>query len=84
MGLILKNRGYKFKRLEREFCKAINKYIREFQKWALPSNLNAWFRQIFSEQSRTQTTSGSVQMSSTQPPIGSNIQRDAQVLISQP
>ena len=84
LGLILKNRGYKFKRLEREFCKAINKYIREFQKWALPSNLNGWFRQIFSEQSRTQNTSGTVQMSLTQPPIGSNIQRDAQVLISQP
>ena len=31
LGLILKNRGYKHTHLEREFCKAINKYVREFE-----------------------------------------------------
>ena len=36
LGLILKDRGYKLKCLEREFYKAINKYAREFQKWAIP------------------------------------------------
>ena len=40
LGLILRDRGYKLTHLEKEFCKAINKYAREFQKWAIPINLN--------------------------------------------
>ena len=28
------------------FCKAIEKYIGEFQKWVLPSNFQNWFDQI--------------------------------------
>ena len=43
---ILLNRGYKGFLLRREFCKAIEKYIGEFQKWVLPSNFQNWFDQI--------------------------------------
>ena len=50
LGLILKNRGFDLSRLGKEFCKAINKYVREFQKWAIPPNLNNWFRNIFNGQ----------------------------------
>ena len=83
LGLILKDRGYKFKRLEREFCKAINKYAREFQKWAIPDNLNNWFKNIFITQTRT-TTPQPVSMSFSQPPTGSIIQGNIQIHLSQP
>ena len=43
---ILLNRGYKSFLLKREFCKAVEKYIGEFQKWVLPSNFQNWFDQI--------------------------------------
>ena len=42
----LVNRGYKSVLLKREFCKAVEKYIGEFQKWALPVNLQIWFDKI--------------------------------------
>ena len=83
LGLILKDRGYKLIRLEKEFCKAINKYTREFQKWAIPLNLNNWFKEIFNEQTRT-TTHQPVSMSFSQPPTGSSIQGDIQIQLSQP
>ena len=81
LGLTLKNRGYKLTLLERQFCKAINKYVREFQKWAIPLNLNNWFRQIFNEQSQQPRP---IPMSFTQPPEDSNIQRINQIHMSQP
>ena len=81
LGLTLKNRGYKLTHLERQFCKAINKYVREFQKWAIPLNLNNWFRQIFNEQSQQPRP---IPMSFTQPPEDSNIQRINQIHMSQP
>ena len=43
---ILLDRGYEMRLLRRQFCKAIDKYTSEFQKWALPLDLAGWFRQI--------------------------------------
>ena len=43
---ILLNRGYNMNSLQRQFCKAVDKYTSEFQKWALPLDLVSWFRQI--------------------------------------
>ena len=82
LGLVLKDRGYKLIRLEKEFCKAINKYAREFQKWAIPVNLNNWFKDIFNEQTRI-TTLQPVSMSFSQPPAGSIIQGNTQIHLSQ-
>ena len=33
---ILIRRGYDFKLLQRQFCKAVEKYVLEFQKWTIP------------------------------------------------
>ena len=43
---ILLVRGYDFRLLRRQFCRALDKYVSEFQKWALPLNLVTWFNQI--------------------------------------
>ena len=43
---ILIARGYKRDILQRQFCRAVDKYISEFQKWALPLDISAWFFQI--------------------------------------
>ena len=43
---ILLARGYKRVFLQRQFCRAVGKYISEFQKWALPLDISAWFLQI--------------------------------------
>ena len=43
---LLKERGYRVDFLGRQFCKAVNKYISDFQSWELPSNIEAWFRSI--------------------------------------
>ena len=43
---ILIARGYKRGFLQKQFCRAVNKYISEFQKWALPLDISAWFSQI--------------------------------------
>ena len=40
---ILLKRGYKGFLLKREFCKAVEKYLGEFQKWILPYNFQNWF-----------------------------------------
>ena len=80
LGLILKDRGYKLIQLKKEFCKAINKYIREFQKWAIPLNLIEWFRKIFSEQ----TAPRPVFTSFSQPTAGLAIEDSAQIHSSQP
>ena len=81
LGSILKSRGYNLSQLRKEFCKAIIKYVREFQKWAIPFNLNNWFRQIFNEQPQQQ---GQVPMSLTQPSEDSSIQRGNHIHMSQP
>ena len=43
---ILKERGYDVDRLGREFCKAVECYISEFQKWVIPLDFNKWFIDI--------------------------------------
>ena len=43
---ILLARGYDMGTLRRQFCRAIEKYTSEFQKWALPLDLVQWFQQI--------------------------------------
>ena len=46
---ILVNRGYKVVLLRREFCKAVEKYISEFQRWVLPIDFQIWFDMISNE-----------------------------------
>jgi len=53
---ILMQRGYKKGRLQGQFCKAVGKYISEFQKWSLPLDLNSWFLAIVS----TDTSQGNL------------------------
>ena len=50
LGNILKERGYHIKALEKQFCKCIIKYSKEFQKWSLPQNIQKWFQDIFRDQ----------------------------------
>ena len=71
LGLTLQSRGYKLKLLEKQFCRVIDKYIKEFQKWAIPPNLNLWFKQIFNEArpipiSLSQPFAGPVNLPNTQ------------------
>ena len=42
----LRDRGYTYKLLRREFCRAVEKHIVEFQKWVLPTGFIDWFRNI--------------------------------------
>ena len=84
LGSILINRGYQINLLEREFCRAITKFTREFQKWALPIDLNVWFRNIFNEQTTDLTRRAPIPMSFTQPLVVSNDHRDAIMPVSQP
>jgi hypothetical protein len=48
LATILTNRGYKSCLLQKQFCKAIDKYLNEFQKWAIPPDLKSWFLDIVS------------------------------------
>ena len=43
LAIILIDRGYKAYLLQKQFCRAINKYLTEFQKWAIPLDLKSWF-----------------------------------------
>ena len=43
---ILVGRGYKMDLLRREFSKAVEKYISEFQRWTIPVNFSSWFDKI--------------------------------------
>ena len=43
---LLRNRGYEVGLLGRQFCRAVDKYISDFQKWELPSDIREWFRCI--------------------------------------
>ena len=43
---ILLQRGYKNNLLRRQFCRAVEKYVGEFQKWVLPLDFKGWFNDI--------------------------------------
>ena len=43
---ILIKRGYDVGLLQKQFCRAVDKYIIEFQKWAILLDLKAWFFDI--------------------------------------
>ena len=45
---ILLRRGYDFRLLQRQLCKAVEKYVLEFQKWTIPLDLRSWFLKIVS------------------------------------
>ena len=45
---ILLERHYNLKFLKREFCKAVEKYISEFQRWAIPVSIHEWFEGLAS------------------------------------
>ena len=47
LGTILLNRGYQMKLLKREFCRVIEKYRIEFQKWNIPIDCSRFFSDIF-------------------------------------
>ena len=51
LATILMNRGYKSYLLQRQFCRAIDKYLAEFQKWAIPLDLQSWFNDIITSNS---------------------------------
>ena len=40
---ILRDRDYSKRRLKGQFCKAVERYLVEFQKWSLPLDFQAWF-----------------------------------------
>ena len=46
LAKILIDRGYNKEILRKQFCRAMEKYVREFQKWALPLSFPAWFYSI--------------------------------------
>jgi len=64
LSQILFQRGYKKGPLQRQFSKAVEKYIIEFQKWALPIDFKVWFDNIVSTGSNIS--------------LGSNINADSQ------
>ena len=70
LGLLLLLRGYKRNTLEKQFCRVIDKYITEFQKWIIPLDLKIWFRKIFEEQPTDPILPSSTPMSFTQPSNG--------------
>ena len=46
---ILIGRNYLKRYLNRQFCKAVEKYLVEFQKWPLPPVLSIWFDNIIDQ-----------------------------------
>ena len=40
-------RGYEMRLLKREFCRVIDKYRTEFQKWDIPLDSKKFFTDIF-------------------------------------
>ena len=48
LAWVLIRREYKKILLQKQFCKAIEKYINEFQKWVLPLYFKNWFDDIIS------------------------------------
>ena len=43
---ILLGRGYDCRLLQKQFCRAVEKYVQEFQKWTIPLDLRSWFFEI--------------------------------------
>ena len=58
---VLLKRGYDVDRLRCQFCKAVERYILEFQRWVIPLDFNHWFNCIklstFSNDSLSQSGS---------------------------
>ena len=52
----LLERGYKFNLLRREFCRVIEKYISEFQRWPIPVNFMIWFNNIYNNNNNNNIT----------------------------
>ena len=46
LGNILLNRGYDYKRLEKEFTRVVSKYRQEFERWEVPTNARNWFADL--------------------------------------
>ena len=67
LGNLLLLRGYKFNLLEKQFCRVIDKYIKDFQKWAIPLDLRLWFKQIFRRIPTNSTLPQPISMSFSQP-----------------
>ena len=86
LGKVLLERGYFIRRLERMFCRAIDKYAREFQKWSLPMDIRGWFTDIFPGDFRVDPGGNLVAppMSFSQPTVGLNIHESARTTNSQP
>ena len=45
---ILLERHYYSRFLKREYCKAVEKYVSEFQRWAIPVSIYQWFDELAS------------------------------------
>ena len=43
---ILLGRCYDCRLLQKQFCRAVEKYVQEFQKWTIPLDLRSWFFEI--------------------------------------
>ena len=43
---ILLKRDYSVKLLQKQFCRAVDRYIQEFQKWTISLDLRSWFYDI--------------------------------------
>ena len=67
LGTALLDRGYRIYLLERQFCRVIDKYIKEFQKWIIPLDLRAWFKQIFNNQPTGNIPPRPISMAFSQP-----------------
>ena len=43
---ILLGRDYNCRLLQKQFCRAVEKYVQEFQKWTIPLDLRSWIFEI--------------------------------------
>ena len=43
---ILTKRNYRIDKLQQEFCRAIERYISDFQAWSIPLDFRNWFLKI--------------------------------------
>ena len=46
LATILLDRSYRLSLLKKQFCRSVEKYSQEFQKWDIPSDLGKWFINI--------------------------------------
>ena len=68
LGAALLERHYRIHMLERQFCRVVDKYIKDFQKWSIPLDLRAWFKEIFSNQPAGNIPPRPIPISFSQPP----------------